>query len=477
MTISQTRVLLWTVITVSAMTLRLALGGEAPAQAIFHAAPTPLPQGAVTNDWPSLLGPTHNQVSSETHLRKEFGAAGPTLVWEIEKGEGYASPAIVGDQLVLFHRVGHEEVIECLNAGNGQRIWRYTYPTTYSDRYGYCNGPRSSPVIAGDSVFAIGAEGLLHCLDLKTGAVRWKHNILTEYKLHQGFFGVGSTPLADGNLLIVNVGARNGPCVVAFDQKTGDIAWKAADKWGPSYASPVPATIHGKHRVLVFAGGESNPPIGGLLCINPADGKVDFTFPWRGDRRESVNASSPVVIGSQIFLSECYGTGGTLLDIDDQFQPHQVWTNTAFGTHFMSAVERDGYLYGVDGHGPNDAYLVCVDLKTGKELWRNQPEWEDTLTTPTGERKIPTGTYRCWLTPVDGHYLVLGEFGHLLWMNLTPKGPQITSRAWLFAAGETWTPPAISRSLLYICQNTRDGAHEKPSRLLCYDLRERKIDK
>jgi outer membrane protein assembly factor BamB len=446
-----------------------AFAGETTA--IVHAAPKPLAANTVTGDWPCLLGPTHNEVSPETNLLKELPAGGPTLLWEIARGEGYAAPAIAGDRLVLFHRSGDEEVLDCLNTTDGKRFWRFVYPTAYQDRYGYCNGPRSSPIISGDSVFAVGAEGKLHCLNLQTGKMRWQHDLMAEYKLRQGFFGVGASPLVEGGLLIVNVGAEHGPCVVAFDVQTGKVAWNAGDQWGPSYASPVPAMLHGKRRVLVFAGGESRPPTGGLLCIDPTSGKIDFSYPWRGDRRESVNASSPVVVGDDVFVSECYGTGGLLLNVADDFTARPVWTNPNFGTHFMSAIARDGCLYGVDGHGPEDAFLVCVDQKTGKELWRKQPEWDETVDSPAGPRKIGTGTYRCWLMPVDGRCLCLGEFGHLLWIELSPKGYRELQRSWLFAAGETWTPPVLSKGLLYICQNSRDAIHNTGTRLLCYDLR------
>jgi outer membrane protein assembly factor BamB len=448
-------------------------GDDSPSTALFHNAPTPLSAGAVTSDWPCLLGPTHNEVSPETHLLKQFPAAGPVVVWEMKKGEGYAAPAVAGDRLVLFHRVKNEEVIECLDALTGKRHWRFAYPTAYQDEYGYTNGPRSSPVISNGLVFAIGAEGKLHCLDLLSGKMRWQHDLLGEFNLQPGFFGVGSTPLVEGNLLIVNVGAPGGPCVAGFDVHTGKLVWGAGDQWGPSYASPVPAVLHGRRRVLVFAGGKSRPPTGGLLCIDPANGKVDFTFPWRGTRRESVNASSPVVIGNQIFISECYGSGGVLLDVSPDFHCTPAWTNLTFGTHFMSAVAKDGYLYGVDGHGPNDAFLVCADLKTGKELWRTQPEWEETVTSSDGPRKIGTGTYRCWLMPVDGRCLCLGEFGHLLWIDLNPKGYRELGRAWLFAAEETWTPPVLTKGLLYVCQNARDSLHGTGPRVICYDLRGR----
>jgi len=453
---------------------RVAYGGETSksgAVATFHAAPKPLPAGAVTGDWPCLLGPNHNQTSPETHLLRRFPPGGPKLVWEVGKGEGYAAPAVVGDRLVLFHRVQDEEVIECLNALDGERFWRFSYPTAYQDRYGYCNGPRSSPVIGKNAVFAIGAEGKLHCLDLKTGNVLWERDLLRDYKLSQNFFGVGSTPLLDGDRLIVNVGAPGGPCAIALDVRSGKQLWGSGDQWGPSYASPVPAVLHGRKRVLVFAGGESRPPAGGLLCIDPVTGRIDFTFPWRGNRRESVNASSPVVIGNQVFISECYGAGGVMLDVADDMQAKPLWTNPNFGTHFMSAVAQDGYLYGVDGHGPDDAFLVCAECKTGKEVWRTQPEWKETMPSPDGPRQLTMGTYRCWLTPVDGRCLCLGEFGHLLWIELSPRGYKELDRTWLFAGGETWTPPVLSKGLLYVCQNARDAARRTGPRLLCYDLR------
>jgi outer membrane protein assembly factor BamB len=439
--------------------------------ATFHAAPKPLAAGAITADSTGLLGPTHNAFSPETHLTKRLEKNIPAMVWEMTKGEGYAAPAILGERLILFHRVDDQEVIDCLRASDGSRYWRFAYPTAYVDRYGYCKGPRSSPVIAGQRVYAIGAEGKLHCLELSTGRPLWQRDLATEFKLAQNFFGVGASPLAEGNLLIVNVGATGGPCVAAFDQVTGKMVWGAGDAWGPSYATPVPADLHGHRRVLVFAGGESHPATGGLMCIDPANGQVDFSFDWRGHSRESVNASSPVVIGNQIFISECYGAGGALLNVAADLTASPAWTNPTFGTHFMTAIPKDGYLYGIDGHGPLDAFFCCVELKTGKEMWRTRPEWDETVTARDGsQRKLSFGTDRCNLLMIDGRCLCLGEYGHLLWLDLNPKSYHELDRTWLFAAGETWTPPIVSRGLLYVCQNTK-GPKGEPARLLCYDMR------
>lgn len=450
-------------------------GTEAPSVATpeltFHAAPKPLPPGAAVTDWPCFLGPMHNGFNTETKLLQKFPANGLAAVWEYKKGEGYAQPVIFNNRLILFHRAGDDEAIDCLDPLTGKRFWRNSYPTHYVDRYGYCNGPRSTPATDGDWVYSIGAEGEFRCVNLKTGKLRWRRSLLTDFKIQQNFFGTGASLLIDSGYIIVNVGAPHGPSVAAFDPATGKMVWGAGDQWGPSYATPVPATLHGKHRVLVFAGGESRPPTGGLMCIDPANGHVDFSFPWRGNRRESVNASSPVVMDNAVFISECYGSGGTLLDIDDHFLPRQRWINPSFGTHFMTAIPKAGYLYGVDGHGPEDAFLCCIDQKTGKEIWRKQPEWEEQLALRNGgQRKVTLGTYRCNLLMIDGRCLCLGEFGHLLWLDLNPQGYKELDRTWLFPAGETWTPPVVSHGLLYVCQNAL-GSHREPMRMVCYDLR------
>jgi outer membrane protein assembly factor BamB len=426
--------------------------------------PKPLAKDAVSSDWRSFLGPSHNGVSPETKLSRKLP---PPQVWEFTKGTGYVSPAVAGERLVFAHRVGNEEIIECLHPETGARRWRFQYPTAFEDRYGYNNGPRSSPVIDGARVYMLGAEGKLHCLDLASGKLVWKRDLNTEYKVRQDFFGTASTPLVEGQLLIINVGAPGGPTVAGFDKTTGREVWRAGKEWGPSYASPVPAVVHGKRRVFVFAGGESTPPAGGLMSIDPSTGRVDFTFPWRSRSFESVNASCPVVFDNKVFISASYRTGGALLEVRPDFTHRVVWTTQEFALHFNTPIYRDGYLYGFDGRNEPDASLACVDAATGKVVWRETPEWPEKIAT----REQLMGTYRGSLLAVDGSFLCLGEFGHLLWMDLTPKGYNEISRAWLFAARESWALPVLSRGLLYVTQNTRDVVRGTSPRLVCYDLR------
>jgi outer membrane protein assembly factor BamB len=430
--------------------------------------PKPLAADAVTHDWTAFLGPTHNAMSTETRLSRKLP---PPLMWYFTTGTGYASPAIAGDRLVFLHRLGDSEIVECLHAQTGAPQWQFRYPTDFEDRYGYNNGPRSSPVIDAGRAYTVGAQGQLHCLDLATGKLIWQHNLDKEYRVRQDFFGRGSTPLIEGSHVIVSVGAPGGPCVVGFDRTDGREVWRAGTEWGAGYASPVPAVVHGQRRVFVFAGGESKPPAGGLMSIDPSNGRVDFSFPWRSRVYESVNAACPVVFDNKVFISASYRAGGALIEILPDFTHRQLWTTQEFGLHFNTPIYKDGHLYGFDGRNEPDASLACVNVSTGKIVWRKTPEWGEVIEVGGQRQRQLVGTYRGSLLAVDGQYLCLGELGHLLWMDLTPKGYKEVARAWLFAARESWGLPVLSRGLLYVGQNTQDIATGARPRLLCYDLR------
>ena len=206
------------------------------------------------------------------------------------------------------------------------------------------------------------------------------------------------------------------------------------------------------------------------MSIDPATGHVDFAFPWRSRTRESVNASCPVVFDNKVFLSASYRTGSALVEVRPDFTHRVAWTTKEFGLHFNTAIHREGYLYGFDGRNEPDASLACLDAANGKVVWRATPEWTETVDARGGRQQV-LGTYRGSLLAVDGQFLCLGELGHLLWVDLTPKGYKQVSRGWLFAGREAWELPVLSRGLLYVTQNTRDVLQGTGPRLLCYDMR------
>ncbi len=432
----------------------------------FYQSPKPLSPQAVTSDWKDFLGPTHNGYSPETHLLDSFGDSGPAKVWEVTRGEGYAAAAVIADKVVIFHRKGNEEWIECLQAETGQRIWMHRYESNYKDRYGFGNGPRCRPISDGEYVYTLGVQAQLHCLELSTGRVLWKRDLKSEFDLTLDFFGVGGAPLLEGNKLIVNIGATKGPCVAAFDKHTGKMLWGAGDEWGPSYSSPIAADTRAGRKVFVFAGGESRPATGGLLVIDPESGEVSCRFPWRGGRYESVNASSPVIVDNKVYISECYGAGGVCLEIQEDGSCKELWRNEVLNTHFMTAIHKDGYLYGVDGHGPRNAPIVCIKLETGELMWKHEPEWMASVDSQSYNLMPALASF----IEVDGRTLVLGQYGHLAWLDLNPEGYKELELSHLFLARQTWAMPALSKGLLYVGQND-EGIDGSPTRFICYDLR------
>ncbi|YCM45763.1 PQQ-binding-like beta-propeller repeat protein [Verrucomicrobiaceae bacterium 227] len=439
--------------------------GEFPA--IFHQAPAPLSPDAVTSEWPRFLGPGDNCITPESHLLEKFPATGLQPVFELARGESYASPIIAGGKLLHFHALESSETLDCHHPETGKRLWTFSYPIKYRDRYGFSEGPRTSPVVQGDRIFLIGVTAMLHCLDLNTGKVIWKRNLMEEFSVPQYFFGYGPNPKIYRDKLIINIGGREeknkGTCIIALNTADGKTSWKHQDEWGASYASPTVATIHGKDVALVIAGGESKPTHGGLLALNPLTGKLYSRFPWRAKVYESVLSSSPLVLpNNQVFISECYEKGGVLLQFDKELQPTPVWTKRYFGMHMMIPQLIDGHLFGFAGRNVPDTQLKCLNPGTGEILWENDMRW-------TEENRV-TGLFRGSFLKTSKRLFSLGEDGSFAELELTPTEPKILQKSRLFSATESWTPPVLSNGLLYIVQNSK-GFDGSPRRLICYDFR------
>ncbi|CAN5235208.1 PQQ-binding-like beta-propeller repeat protein [soil metagenome] len=442
--------------------------GASPAERLtFHQASKPLPSNATTEDWPRFLGPHQAAVSGETKLLRNLPESGPDLVWELGRGTGYTAVSIAGDRLFTFHRLEDAETLDCIDPESGKPYWSVSYPIEYRDRYGYNNGPRASPAVDGDKVYTYGVSSVLTCYETATGQLVWQRDLRADYHVPQYYFGSGPSPLVLGELVIQNVGGD--ATVVAFDKSTGATAWEAKSDWGASYASPIATTLHGKSVVLVFAGGESNPPTGGLLVVDSKSGTIHDRFPWRSNKRESVNASTPLVVpGNRVFLSDAYSEGGVLLEFDEELQSSVIWKNEDARFHWTTPVADGGYLYGFTGRNEPDAELSCFRLSDGQRLWAETLSWQIEL---FGGRPYTLDFWRGWLLAADGAYLALGEMGTLAWLELSPEGPKLLTRTQPFLARESWTPPVIHRGLLYLAQNTPDLQSKTGPRLRCYDLR------
>lgn len=392
------------------------------------------------SDWPNLYGPAHDSVTTETNVRTEWPKGGPKELWRVETGRSYSAPAIVGDRLILFHRIGNDERVDCLDATTGERRWKFAYPTAYVDRYGYNNGPRCTPIVAAGRIYTFGAEGKLHCLTLDEGKEIWKRDLNGDYEVKQGFFGVGASPLLEKDRLIINVGGKKtGAGIVAIGIKTGKTFWKATDQ-GAGYSTPRAGTIHGERYVFVFT--ES-----GLVSIDPESGKVHWSIPFRSRSYESVNASPPVIVDDIVFVSATYRTGSLCLRIKPDGSYVELWRDVrSMDSHFSNFAVEEGYLYGIAGRHENGSSLRCIELATGKVQWAS-------------ESVLGRGS----MLRVGDRLILWGERGHLASIGVSPEKPTthaFTDRPLL--GYPAWTPPALSRGRLYLRNETN---------LLCLDLR------
>lgn len=403
------------------------------------------------DDWPDFLGPRRDGKSLEAGIVVPWPAEGPQVLWQISLGTSYGAAVVAQGRLYHFDRFGDVARLTCRDSATGKELWRAEHPTAYEDMLGYNNGPRCSPVVDGDHVYTCGAEGVLRCLDARDGKLRWSRDTLRDFDVVPNFFGVGSTPLIWEDLLIANIGGSpadgpqnitegelegNGTGVVAFDKLTGDVRWKASNELA-SYASPVVAVMNGRPTCFVFARG-------GLVALDPANGKVLFQFPWRAKKFESVNASSPVVVSDEVFLSEAYGPGSVLLKVaGDSATP--LWSDQDKGRgkslelHWNTPIHHEGFLYASTGQHGESAALRCVEWRTGKVMWTE------------------SAPGRASLTYVDGHLICLTEEGTLRLLRTNPQRYEPVSTCVLrnetgdaLLTRPAWSAPVIADGRLFV---------------------------
>lgn len=399
-----------------------------------RAAPVESPTAGA--DWPQFLGPARDGVYGGDDVAADWGKSGPPVVWQRDVGHGFSGPVVVGGRLVLFHRAGDREVIDCLDALTGNPVWTGDGPATYRDDFGFDPGPRATPTIADGKVYTFGAQGVLTSRELAGGKPVWSVDTAADFGAPKGFFGMACSPLVEGGLVILNVGGRGGAGVVAFDAATGRVRWKATDDEA-GYASPVAATVHGARRVFAFTGN-------GLAVLDPADGTVVSRFAWRAPIRASVNAATPLVIGDAVFLSSSYNAGAVLFGVAADGSVKPVWSgDESLSNHYATSVHRDGFLYGFHGRQEQGPSLRCVELATGKVQWE-EPNFGAGTVTLAGDR-----------------LLVLTEKGQLIIAPATPDGFERAAKAQVLPF-DCRAHPALAQGRLY--------ARSK-DKLVCVDLR------
>lgn len=409
-------------------------------------------------DWPCFLGPNHDGTTSEK-IRTDWAKSPPRLAWQRETGEGYSTCVVDHGRCFLFDRSGDRNRLACLNSETGAELWKHEYATSYQDSYGAGNGPRCCPVVDAERVYLFDPDGVLSCLKTVDGSLVWRKDTSKDFHVVPNFFGVGSTPVVEDEVLIVMVGGSppNSPPIgsgetrgqdsgiVGFDKRTGAVKYQISDELA-SYSSPLVKTVNGRRQGFAFARN-------GLLAFEPKTGKVDFHHPWRAPSVTTVNICNPVVEGNRVLVSEAYGVGSCVLSLSSA-GPAVAWQDgrkrdRALMAYWNTPIAVDGHLYGSNGMG-SDADLRCVDFQRGTVRW-SAPELR-----------------QCSLTLCDPALIAFGEDGALRLVKPSPERCAVLAETVIKDARGTplIEPPAraapvLSHGLLYL-----RGA----GRLVCVDV-------
>jgi len=396
-----------------------------------------LATSAIAADWPQWRGPQRDDVSHETGLLKQWPEAGPKRLWLFEKaGAGYAGFSIANGQLFTMGVRDGNEVLLALDANSGKELWTAPIGDVLGNKWG--DGPRGTPTVDGDRVYALGGQGTLICAQAKDGKVLWKRT-MQELGGKVPGWGYTESVLVDGNRVVCTPGGEKGT-MAALDKMTGKTLWQSSDwKEGAQYSSIVPATINGTPQYVQLV-------MQSFAGVDPNNGKVLWKVPFPG--RTAV-IPTPIVKGNHVLVTAGYGVGSKMVEIEQGNQPKDVYENKIMKNHHGGVVRVGDHVYGYsDGIG-----WLCMEFNTGKQVWAERGA--------LGKGAV---------SAADGMLYCLDEGkGTVVLAEASPKGwqehgrftlePQSQNRS---PQGRIWTHPVISNGKLYL----RDQEY-----IYCFDVK------
>ena len=335
------------------------------ARSLFIAAFAWLGAAACADDWPQFRGPNRDGVWNETGVMQTFPAEGLKLRWRVPVGSGLSSPIVSGGRVFLCDAERKKprawERVHCLDEKTGRLLWTHSDEVNYPDwAFDPSNpaGPDATPIAAGGKIFALGKNARLVCLGASDGAVLWQRDLMKDYGLTE-FSGTTPSPLIEGGLLILVIGAKPDACVIALDKDTGKEIWRALDDtW--TYSSPTVISSGGKRQLIVLT-----PEA--VTSLDPATGKTW----WREKRatRGDFTAACPVFHNDLLFA------GFIMFRLSaDKPDATVLWpeANVSYTRRIVSQTSipliRGGCVFSDKSYG----HLVCLDALTGKPVWQNE---------------------------------------------------------------------------------------------------------
>ena len=377
---------------------------------------------ATGTDWYQWRGPNRDGISNEKGWLTKWPEGGPKKLWNLSVGTGYSTVSVSDGRVYTMGNANKTDTVYCLDANKGTVIWKYSYPCA-SEGNGY-PGTAATPTINDGSVYTLSREGHLFCLDAKTGKVRWSKHIQKDFDANPPTWGIACSPLVLGKMLIVSGGRT-----LALNKDTGELIWKTQDYNG-RYSTPFAFNYEKKSYLAIFN-------TLGLVILNSENGQEITHQTWKTDY--DVNAATPIISGSNIFISSGYNVGGAVFKFDGKSLT-QIWKNKNMRNHFNSCVLWKGCLYGFD-----EDQLRCIDFQTGDVKWT--------------QRGLGKGS----LMLADGKLIAMGDKGILVIAEASPDSYKELARTTVLS-GLCWTVPVLSGGKIY-CKN-----HEGD--LVCLDVRQ-----
>ena len=404
--------------------------------------PLTLSSAVLASDWPQWLGPDRTNVSGETGLLKDWAKSGPPLKWKAKDlGEGYSAPAVAAGRIYLMGKFEGNENVLALDEKDGTPIWSVKIGKVGENpaKNNY-PGPRGTPTVVGDKLYALGSDGDLVCLDIAKGETVWKKSLRNDFGGKPGAWVYSESPLVDGDLVVVTPGGSKST-VVALNRSDGKLAWKYASSDIAAYASPLKIDVGGVKQYVVFLKG-------GVVGLAAEDGK----FLWRFDKpanKQGINIPTPVFHSGELFADSGYSAGGGVVKLTadkGSVTAKEAWFNKKIASKIGGFVCVGDHLYGTS---ESRGTFYCLEFSSGKVMWEDQGVGSEAS-----------------LCAVGGMLYVRGHNGTVALVEANPASYKEHGRFKQTDRGNkpAWPYPVVANGCLYL----RDQAV-----LLCYDVRDK----
>ena len=388
---------------------------------------------ATDASWLQWGGPRRNFTADITGLTAKWPQEGPRRLWNRTLGEGHSAIIVDGGRLYTMYRPAgmlsmvrrsQQETIAAFDAATGKTVWEHTYnaPTSGLD-LSQGAGPHSTPLIVGATLYAMSSRVEMFALDKQTGKLRWSHDLQKEFGAKQPDRGYAPSPIGYRDTVIVPVGAPNAS-VIAFNQKTGAVAWKGGT-FPVAPASPIVIAVDGQDQLVVFGGDQ-------VVGLDPANGAVLWRHPHKTEW--GLNISTPVWgPDNQLLVSSAYSSGTRLLKLTragSATTVHEQWYQNRMRVHIGTVIRLGDFAVGSSGDfGP--CPTVGIDLKTGNILWQ--------------DRQFARSTF----LHADNKLLIMDEDGNIGLATVTRSGLTVLSKASVLS-NISWTVPTLVGTTLYV---------------------------